>query len=130
MLLLLSTLQDTLGRTSELAGVVPAQGEVLWDLDEPAYVEVTATRDNLLLDKGERVMGWVFTEFELSGDGQAWESPLVLSGVGTSTERREAYGSDSLLCSPAMVHLAATRRAAGKFVESCKAYAESNHEDR
>jgi cobyrinic acid a,c-diamide synthase len=129
MLLLLSRLQDTLGRTSELADVVPARGEVLWDLDEPSYVEVKATRDNLLFEKGDRLLGWVFTEFELSGDGQAWEAPLVLTGVGTPNERREAYGTGSLLCSPAMVHLAGTRHAAGRFVESCRRFAQNDQQD-
>ena len=51
MLLLLSRLQDFLGRTVELADVIPAEGEILWEMDEPGYVEITAERDNLLLSK-------------------------------------------------------------------------------
>jgi cobyrinic acid a,c-diamide synthase len=128
MLLLLAELQDTLGRTSELASVIQARGEILWDLEDAAYVEVTSSRDNLLLAKGEKVMGWVFSEVELSGEGQAWDSPLVLRGVGTRKERRETFGNDSLLCSPALIHMAATRGAAGRFVEGCKAYAAVDNE--
>ena len=82
MLLLLSRLQDTLGRTSELAGVIPAQGEILWDLQDPAYVEVASLRDNLLLAKGEKVMGWVSSEVELSEASQSWEPPLGTSRCG------------------------------------------------
>ena len=122
MLLLLEKLQDTLGRTSELAGVIPARGEVLWDLEDPAYVEVSSLRDNVLLAKGDKVMGWVLSEVELSGDGQMWDPPLALRGVGTHKERREAFGHESILCSPAMIHLAAKRDAAARFLERCKAY--------
>ena len=57
MLCLLSKIQDSLGRTLELADVVPAEGEILWDLDQPAYIDVTAERDNLLLARGETVKG-------------------------------------------------------------------------
>ncbi len=34
MLTLLNRVQDSLGRTSDLAGVIPAEGEILWDLRE------------------------------------------------------------------------------------------------
>ena len=123
MLLLLSKLQDTYGRTSELAGLIPAQGEILWDLESPAYVEVSARRDNVLLEKGEMVTGWALSEFELTGAGQSWDPPLVIRGAGTTTERRESFGDGALLCSPALVHLGATRRMAERFVDHCKAYA-------
>jgi cobyrinic acid a,c-diamide synthase len=123
MLLLLARLQDTLGRTSDLASVVPAQAEILWDLEDPAYVEVSCLRDNVLLVKGENVMGWVCSEVEVNGADQTWDPPLVLRGVGSIKERREAFGGGSLLCSPAMIHLAATRGAASRFVDRCRAYA-------
>ncbi len=123
MLLLLEKLQDTLGRTSEFAGVIPAQAEVLWDLAEPAYVEVESLADNVLLSKGEKVMGWAFSEVELSAPGQTWQPPLALRGVGATKERRDTFGGDSLLCSPAMVHMSASRGAAARFVERCRAYA-------
>jgi cobyrinic acid a,c-diamide synthase len=123
MLLLLSELQDTLGRTSEFAGVIPARGEILWDLEDPAYVEVSSLGENVLLGKGDTVMGWVLSEVELSGEGQAWDPPLALRGMGMAKERRGTYGHDSLLCSPALVHLAAKRGAAARFVERCKVYA-------
>jgi cobyrinic acid a,c-diamide synthase len=123
MLLLLQKVQDTLGRTSELVGVIPAQGEILWDLEDPAYVEVTSERDNLLLAKGEKKIGWVLTEVELTRAGQGWDSPLKLRGSGAASERREGAGSDSLLCSPGLLHLAAGRDMASRFVRHCEEYA-------
>ncbi len=119
---MLEKLQDTFGRTSELAGVIPASGEILWDLADPAYVQVDSLEDNLLFAKGEKVVGWAFSEIELSAADQEWQPPLALRGFGTSKERRDTFGSESLLCSPAMVHLASTRGAAPRFVERCKAY--------
>jgi cobyrinic acid a,c-diamide synthase len=123
MLLLLARLQDTFGRTSELAGVIPAQGEILWDLEAPAYVEVNVLHDNVLLKKGTKVTGWTFSEVELTGEGQSWDPPLSLRGAGSDTERRETFGDGALLCSPAMVHLEAERGMASRYVEHCKGYA-------
>jgi cobyrinic acid a,c-diamide synthase len=124
MLVMMHKLQDTLGRTSELVGVIPVQGEILWDLEDPAYVDVTSVRDNLLLAKGERITGWVLSEVELAGTVQGWDSPLAIRGAGTVCERREGVGTDSLLCSPAMLHLAAGRELAPRFVRQCEGYAE------
>jgi cobyrinic acid a,c-diamide synthase len=123
MLLLLHKVQDTLGRTSELAGVIPTQGEILWDLDDPAYVQVTSERDNLLLAKGEKGTGWVLTEIELAGGIEGRDSPLKLRGSGAARERCEGTGTDSLVCSPAMLHFAAGREIAPRFVRRCAAYA-------
>jgi cobyrinic acid a,c-diamide synthase len=123
MLVLLERLQDTLGRTSELAGVIPAQAEILWDLEDPEYVQVDSLRENVLLAEGEKVMGWVSSEVEFNRADLTWTSPLGFRHVGGTKERHEAFGGDSLLCSPVMVHMAATRGAAGRFVDRCKAYA-------
>jgi cobyrinic acid a,c-diamide synthase len=122
MLILLQSVQDSLGRTSELAGVVEAEAEILWDLQDPAYVEVLAERDSLVLAKGDKITGWVFTEMEVSGPGEAWHSPLLLRGSGNAPPRREGMGTDSLLCSPAMIHLAAQREMGPRFVSRCAAY--------
>ena len=122
MMILLSRVQDSLGRTSELAGVIDAEAEILWDLQDPAYVEVLAERDNLILAKGDKITGWVVSETELSGSGAAWDSPLVLRGSGSVPARREGAGTDSLLCSPVMIHLAADREIGPRFVRRCAAY--------
>jgi cobyrinic acid a,c-diamide synthase len=119
MLVLLERVQDTLGRTSELAGVIPSQAEILWDLESPAYVEVHSERDNMLLAKGERRTGWVLTETDLSGVGEGWDSPLRLQSSESALETREGVGTASLLCSPVMLHLAAGGEMAHRFVGRC-----------
>ena len=81
-------------------------------------------RDNLLLAKGERATGWVLSEVELASTLQGWDSPLALRGAGATHQRREGAGTDSLLCSLAMLHLAAGRELAPRFVRHCEAYAE------
>lgn len=123
MFVMFSALQDSLGRTSEFAGVIPARGELLWDLEEPAYVEVNAVRDNVLLAKGDKVMGWVTSDSELTRVDQGWEPPLVMRGAGSAEERSDSFGSVSLLCSPAMIHLAATKEAGARFVGRCEEFA-------
>ena len=123
MLTLLSRIQDSLGRTVELADVLPAEGEILWDLEDPAYVEVTAERDNLLLDKGETVTGWVVTDAEVLNPSAHWDPPLTVRGGGVAGEQAEGAGTSSLLCSRVFVHLAGTPDMAPRFVRQCAAYA-------
>ncbi len=48
MLYLLEKVQDSLGRTAMLSGILPQHGEILWDLESAAYVRVTVQRDNVL----------------------------------------------------------------------------------
>ncbi len=109
MLIMLAELQDTLGRTSEFAGVIPARGEILWDLEYPAYVEVRAARDNVLLGKGDRLTGWVLSELELNRvrselggavdvagrDGGPGAAGLVRRGVASLLS-----GTDTSGCTP------------------------------
>jgi len=126
MLILLQELQDSLGRSSELAGVLPARGEILWDFDEPAYVAITSRRDNLLFARGESALGWVLTDAEIGTTAGGWDSPLSIKGGGVFSEWGEGVGTDSLLCSPAFVHLAGSRDSALRFVRRCAAYSARN----
>lgn len=123
MLLLLSRLQDSLGRTIELTNVLPAEGEVLWDLDEATYVEVTAEADNLLLNRGESVTGWVVTEAEIQYPEIAWESPLTLRSVDSTDSQPDGAGSSSLLCTRALIHLCSNPEMGRRFVSRCALHA-------
>ncbi len=124
VLILLEAVQDSLGRRSELTGVVPAEAEVLWDLDEPVYVDMVAGQDSVLLEKNETVTGWVLTEAEMAQPGGAWESPLsVVDGGPSEQERLEGAVSGSVFCSRVLIHLAATPGMAPRFVRQCAAYA-------
>jgi len=125
-LLLFDKVQDLLGRTSDLAGVVPAEAEILWELDEPTRVTLTARRTNVLLDEGEALAGWVCSDVEvteLTGPGKGWEPALLLREAGNGADRPEGMATDTLLCSTALVHLAGRPRAAARFVRSCAVYA-------
>jgi cobyrinic acid a,c-diamide synthase len=122
-LVLLDTVQDCLGRTAELAGVLPGEGEILWDLEDPAYLDVAAQRENPLLEKGAKVRGWVLTDVEVLDPAPTWDPPLVLSGSGVKGEQKEGAGNRSLLCSRALIHLAAAPGLANRFVKECAVYA-------
>ncbi|MFH0917181.1 MAG: hypothetical protein V1912_12150 [bacterium] len=122
-LILLSRIQDSLGRTVELADVLPAEGEILWDLEDPAYVEVTAERDSLLLERGETVTGWVVTDVEVLNPDVGWDPPLVVRSAGMPAGQAEGAGTGSLLSSRVLVHLAAKPGMASRFVRHCAAYA-------
>jgi cobyrinic acid a,c-diamide synthase len=128
MLLLLSRLQDSLGRTVELADVIPAEGEILWEMDEPGYVEITAERDNLLLSKGETVMGWVLTDAELLMPNGNWQPPLAVRAAGESSTHVEGASTGSLFCSRVFMHLSSAPGMADRFVEQCAAFANRHPE--
>lgn len=122
-LILLSKIQDSLGRTVELADVLPAEGEILWDLEDPSYVEVTAERDSLLLARGETVTGWVVTDVEVLNPDAGWDPPLIVRSAGVPGGQAEGAGTSSLLCSRVLMHLAAKPDMASRFVRHCAAYA-------
>jgi cobyrinic acid a,c-diamide synthase len=121
-LILLNRVQDLLGRTSDLAGVIAAEGEILWDLDAPVYVAASAGADSVLLERGEALTGWVLTDAEVVGEGGLWDSPLMTKGDGQSYQA-EDVASGSVLCSRTLFHLAATPGMAPRFVRRCAAFA-------
>jgi cobyrinic acid a,c-diamide synthase len=121
-LILLNRVQDLLGRTSDLAGVIPAEAEILWDLEAPVYVAAGAGADSVLLERGEALTGWVLTDVEVVGDGGQWDSPLM-TGDGGQGCRAEDMASGSLLCSRVLFHLASTPGMANRFVRRCAAFA-------
>jgi cobyrinic acid a,c-diamide synthase len=123
-LVLLNRVQDSLGRTVELAGVLPGEGEILWDLEDAAYVELVAARENPLLEKGQRAKGWVLTDVDIPDPAPTWAPPLTLLGAGApAKDQPEGAGTPSLLCSRALIHLAAAPGMAGRFVQECAVYA-------
>jgi cobyrinic acid a,c-diamide synthase len=122
-LVLLNRVQDSLGRAVEMAGVLPGEGEILWDLEDPAYVDVTAERENPLLDKGQTARGWIMTDVEVIDPAPTWEPPLVLRGAAVSGGQREGAGTRTLLCSRALVHLSGAPGIAARFVQECAVYA-------
>jgi cobyrinic acid a,c-diamide synthase len=127
MLTLLDKVQDSLGRSSDLAGVVPAEAEILWDLREPVYLRLVAARENILLAKGEALTGWALTEAEITDPGGAWEAPLMVQGGAAEGDLPEGVASGSLLCSRVLFHMAATPEMAPRFIRRCAAYASRHH---
>jgi cobyrinic acid a,c-diamide synthase len=123
MLVLLERVQDSLGRTSELAGVIPAEGEVLWDLEEPAYVEVVAERDGPLFSRGETATGWALTETEIEDPGADWAPAVSVRGGRQVGKRPEGVSTGSLIGSRVFVHLASVPEMAPRLVQRCAAYA-------
>jgi cobyrinic acid a,c-diamide synthase len=123
MLALLTRVRDSLGRTVELTDVLPAEGEVLWDLEEPRYLDLTAERDNLLLARGETVKAWLATEAEILYPAGGWNAPFTARGCLDSATQTEGAGTSSLLCTRTLVHLAARPEMARRFVAQCAAHA-------
>lgn len=123
MLLLLDRVHDSLGRTSDLAGVIPTEAEILWDPDEPVYVELVAAADGPLFAKGESVTGWALTEAEVMPPGPGWEAAFIVGGEGEGAGRPEGYSTGSLTAGRVLVHLASIADMAPRFVRNCAEYA-------
>jgi cobyrinic acid a,c-diamide synthase len=121
-LILLSRVQDSLGRTVDLADALAGEAEILWDLDDPAYLEVTAERDGLLFAKGETIVGWLVTDVDLVQPNADWHPPLSIRSPGSGTSQAEGAGTDSLLCSRLMVHFGSKPDMGARFVRSCAVY--------
>lgn len=124
MLLLLNAVQDLLGRSSDLAGVVPANGEILWDFEEPGYAEVMAGRDTVLLEQGEIVTGWELTDAEVATPPAPLDSPFMVREAGAAGGRLAGMGTESFACCRMLVHLASNPKIGQRFVRRCAAYVE------
>lgn len=125
MLYFLRRLQDPSGRTHELAGVLPAEGELLGDLDEPVYLAVRAEQDTLLLEHGEEVTGWVAADAEILEAPVSRGFPLSVEGEGWPTRQREGAATPTLLCSRVLLHLASCPGGTRRFLAACAAYERS-----
>lgn len=124
MLYLLRKLQDDRGRSLELAGLLPAEGEILGDLDEPTYLDVEVQRDCLLFAEGERFKGWVCTDAEIIEAPASRSFPFTVSAPGSSAVQSEGAHVRNLLCSRVLVHLGSVPGSARRFVAACGRYAE------
>jgi cobyrinic acid a,c-diamide synthase len=132
-LLLFDKVQDLLGRTSDMAGVVPAQAEILWELEEPVRLELIARRGGALFSEGDTVPGWLLTDAEvtdLTGQLGSLQPAFTARGIGGADVggscgegRLDGMATDTLLCSTALLHLAGKPGMASRFVRSCAAYA-------
>ncbi|MCZ7664114.1 MAG: hypothetical protein M5U22_14820 [Thermoleophilia bacterium] len=123
MLYLMRRLQDPLGRSFDLAGALPAEGELLGDLETPEYLEVRAERDSVLLAEGERLAGWITADAEIIEAPVSRGFPLSVSGSGWPKPKLEGAATTSLLCSRVLMHLASAPLLATRFVAACAGYA-------
>ncbi|MHB1345106.1 MAG: hypothetical protein ACYCX3_12225 [Thermoleophilia bacterium] len=124
MLYLLRKLQDDRGRSLELAGLLPAEGELLGDLDEPSYFDVEVQRDCLLFTQGERFKGWVSTDAEIIEAPASRSFPFTVSSPGSAVAQSEGAHARNLLCSRILVHLGSVPGSARRFVAACGRYSE------
>jgi cobyrinic acid a,c-diamide synthase len=122
MLYLLRRLQDPFGRSYELAGVLPAEGELLGELDEPLYLELRAERDSVLLRAGEELRGWMVGDAEIMESPVSRSFPLSVRGAGWPEPRLEGAAAGTFFCSRVLIHLASRADMAGRFVAACSAY--------
>lgn len=126
MLYLLRKLQDDRGRSLELAGLLPAEGEILGDLDEPTYFDVEVQRDCLLFAQGERFKGWVATDAEIIEAPASRSFPFTVSSPGRTVAQSEGAYARNLLCSRVLVHLGSISGSARRFVTACGRYVEES----
>jgi cobyrinic acid a,c-diamide synthase len=123
MLYFLRRVQDDRGRSFDLAGVLPAEGEIIGDLEEATYLDVEVKRECLLFSEGDRVKGWVSTDAEIMEAPASRSLPFSVSAPGWESPQLEGAVAKNLLCSRVLVHLASVPQSAGRFVAACGRYA-------
>jgi cobyrinic acid a,c-diamide synthase len=118
-LLLLRRLVDSRGRTHELAGVLPAEAELLEWYERPGYVHASATRENPFA-AGEVTLYELFDlEFlTLQQDASAWQ----LGGPGEERQV-EGFVRDRCLATTLVPSLPAAPGLAEAFVAAMRAAA-------
>jgi cobyrinic acid a,c-diamide synthase len=84
-LLLLRRLADSHGRSYDLAGVVPAEAELIEWYERPRYVRVAATRDNPY-DEGENVLYELFDLEYLMLEQESFAYRVHTAGNGGQAE--------------------------------------------
>jgi cobyrinic acid a,c-diamide synthase len=122
MVYFLRRVQDTRGRTFELAGVLPSDGEILSELEEPAYFEVRAERPTLPLGPGETIQGWMVTDADIMHAPVTRSFPLSVREHGAVDWQLEGAATPTLLCSRILFHLASAPGTARRFIDTCRSY--------
>lgn len=122
MVYFLRRVQDTRGRTFDLAGVLPSEGEILTELEEPTYFDVRAERSTLLLEAGETIHGWMVTDADIMHAPVTRSFPLSVRQHGTGDWQLEGAATPTLLCSRILVHLASAPGTACRFIDACRRY--------
>jgi cobyrinic acid a,c-diamide synthase len=123
MLYFLRRLQDAYGRAHELAGVLPLEGEILGEMDEPLYLQVRAREDTVLVGAGESLTGWMLTDADIMQEVPGRAFPLEVRFPESPRWQREGVSSPTLFCARVLMHLSSAPDAARRFVENCRRFA-------
>lgn len=137
-LYLLRRLRDVRGRTFDMTGLLPGEGEVLEEREQPLYLQVRAERDSLLCSAGQTATGWLLTDAEFIdspvsrsfafslrplGEEAAGRSPGSADGPEAAARGQlEGAAARNLLCSRVLLHLASIPGAAARFATAVRAY--------
>jgi cobyrinic acid a,c-diamide synthase len=115
--LLMQRLADSRGRTHELAGVIPAEAEMIESYDRPHYLRVEATRNNPF-DEGESLVYELFDleYLVLEQDSFAYQVRVDDGGM-----RTEGFVVDRCLASTTVSSLAGKPAMAEKFLAAVRA---------
>ena len=124
MLYLLRLLRDDRGRSFELVGMLPGDGEIMAEMRDPRYLDVEAVRENLLFDAGERVKGWVCTDAEVTEVPGSRGHPFSVCAAGWEGAMAEGVSARNLLLSRVLLHLGSSPQSARRFVNVCGRYAQ------
>lgn len=122
MTYLLRRVQDSMGRSHDMAGIIPATAEIIADLDDAAFLEVRAEKDTVLLERGETVTGWITQDVELAEAPVSRDYALAVRHREWEASLGEGAAAKRLFCSRVLIHPASCRRGMAKFVASCRDY--------
>ncbi|MDR3565045.1 MAG: cobyrinate a,c-diamide synthase [Negativicutes bacterium] len=112
------------GQTFAMVGVVPAVSMMQSKLQTVGYVEVTACRDNVLAQAGDKLRGheFHFSSLEPTGDSESFPWAFDFEKMRTGAVYPGGYAADNLLASYLHMHFAGNRPAAVRFVTKCREF--------
>jgi len=123
MIYLLRAVQDVLGRRHEMAGLLPVEAEIISLFEEPVFYQVAAERDTILLQAGDRLVGWMLSDVDIMDEPVTRNFPLCIALPGSAEGMFEGAASPNLLCSRLLMHLASNPSMAKRFVAACRSFA-------
>jgi cobyrinic acid a,c-diamide synthase len=115
-LLLMRGLADSRGRSHKLAGVVPAEAELMESYDRPRYVKVAATRANPY-DEGENLL---YELFDLEFLMLEQESFAYRVEMGGEAAQAEGFAVSRCLASTLYPSFAHSPAMVGRFVAAMR----------
>lgn len=120
---------DFNGRDYGMVGLVPGRCMMEKSLVGMGYIEAEALDHNVILKAGQKLKGHEFHYSRLVPDDPDFSYAFRLTRNKSGETVLDGYARENILASYLHLHFAADPRAAGRFIDCCRAYRDSLKEN-